>query len=209
MKKLIFAVSVALCLAGSTAHAQWVVSDPGNLAQGIVNSIQQLAQASTTATNVVKGFEEAKKIYDQGKKYYDALKQVSNLVKDARKVQQTVLMVGEISEMYVNNFGKMINDPNFSPQELSAIGYGYSQLLNESTALLTDLKQIISSDGLQMNDKERLDIIDNVHKEVKDYHNLVRYYTNKNISVSFLRAKKTGNTQRVLELYGTDNQKYW
>ena len=29
------------------------------------------------------------KIYEQGKKYYDALKSVNNLVKDARKVQQT------------------------------------------------------------------------------------------------------------------------
>ena len=54
-----------------------------------------------------------------------------------------------------------------------------------------------------------MDIIDRVYKEVKEYHSLVRYYTNKNISVSFLRAKKQNNTKRVLELYGTPNQKYW
>ena len=33
--------------------------------------------------------QETVKIYEQGKKYYDALKSVNNLVKDARKVQQT------------------------------------------------------------------------------------------------------------------------
>jgi len=149
------------------------------------------------------------KVYKQGKEYYDKLQAVNNLVKDARKVQQTVLLVGDVSEMYVQNFGKMMNDPNFSPQELMAIANGYAALLNESTALLKELKQIVSSSSLSLNDKERMDIIDRVYKEVKEYHSLVRYYTNKNISVSFLRAKKQNNTKRVFELYGTANQKYW
>ncbi|OAH70794.1 hypothetical protein AXA65_12435 [Chryseobacterium sp. FP211-J200] len=63
--------------------------------------------------------------------------------------------------------------------------------------------------NISLNDKERMDVVDRVYKEVKEYHNLVRYYTNKNISVSYLRAKKQNNTQRVLDLYGTSNQKYW
>jgi hypothetical protein len=166
-------------------------------------------QTSSTVSNVVKNFNEVKKVYEQGKEYYDQLKAINNLVKDARKVQQTVLLVGDVSEMYVNNFGKMLNDPNFNAQELTAIANGYSALLNESTELLKELKQIITSNGLSLNDKERMDIIDRVYKEVKEYHNLVRYYTNKNISVSYLRAKKQNNTQRVLNLYGTSNQKYW
>jgi hypothetical protein len=99
-------------------------------------------------------------------------------------------LVGDVSEMYVQNFGKMMNDPNFSPQELIAIANGYAALLNESTELLKELKQIVSSSSLSLNDKERMDIIDRVYKEIKEYHSLVRYYTNKNISVSFLRAKK-------------------
>ena len=45
---------------------------------------------------VLSLLQETVKIYQQGKKYYDALKSVHNLVKDARKVQQTVLLVGEI-----------------------------------------------------------------------------------------------------------------
>lgn len=152
---------------------------------------------------------EVKKVYEQGKEYYDKLKAINNLIKDARKVQQTVLLVGDVSEMYVNNFGKMLNDPNFNAQELSSIANGYSALLTESTELLKELKEIITSNGLSLNDKERMDVIDRVYKEVKEYHNLVRYYTNKNISVSYLRAKKQNNTKRVLDLYGTSNQKYW
>ncbi|MBA4153705.1 MULTISPECIES: DUF4141 domain-containing protein [unclassified Flavobacterium] len=210
MKKLMFMVCAVLMLVATpSAKAQWVVTDPTNLAQSIVNSAQEIVQTSSTVTNVIKNFKEVEKVYNQGKQYYDALKAVNNLVKDARKVQQTVLMVGDISEIYVTNFGKMMNDPNFAPQELAAIANGYSQLLNESTELLKELKQIINASSLSLNDKERMDIIDRVYKEVKDYHNLVRYYTNKNISISFLRAKKQNDSQRVLQLYGTANQKYW
>ena len=210
MKKNLFMVCTALMLAvASSAKAQWVVTDPTNLASGILNSANEIIQTSSTVSNVIKNFKEVEKVYKQGKEYYDKLQAVNNLVKDARKVQQTVLLVGDVSEMYVQNFGKMMNDPNFSAQELAAIANGYSALLNESTELLKELKQIVSSSSLSLNDKERMDIIDRVYKEVKEYHSLVRYYTNKNISVSFLRAKKQNNTKRVLELYGTPNQKYW
>ena len=210
MKKNLFMVCTALMLAvASSAKAQWVVTDPTNLASGILNSANEIIQTSSTVSNVIKNFKEVEKVYKQGKEYYDKLQAVNNLVKDARKVQQTVLLVGDVSEMYVQNFGKMMNDSNFTPQELDAISNGYSSLLNESTELLKELKQIVSTSSLSLTDKERMDIIDSVYIKVKEYHNLVRYFTNKNISVSYLRAKKANSSKRVLELYGNANQKYW
>ncbi|MNK22298.1 hypothetical protein D3C87_405720 [compost metagenome] len=209
MKNLILTIGAWAFVALSPARAQWVVSDPTNLAQGIVNTAEQIIHTSATASSMLDNFKEVQKVYNQGKEYYDALKAVNNLVKDARKVQETVLMVGDISELYVSNFGKMLNDPNFSATELSAIGNGYARLLNESTGLLNDLRQIVNASSLSLNDKERMDVIDRVHAQVKNYYNLVRYYTNKNISVSFIRAKKKNDTRRVLELYGTPDQKYW
>ena len=202
-------LTVLMLAVAPSAKAQWVVTDPANLASGILNSANEIVQTSNTVSNVVKNFKEVEKVYKQGKEYYDKLQAVNNLVKDARKVQQTVLLVGDVSEMYVQNFGKMMNDPNFSAQELMAIANGYAALLNESTELLKELKQIVSSSSLSLNDKERMDIIDRVYKEIKEYHSLVRYYTNKNISVSLLRAKKQNNNKRVFELYGTANEKYW
>jgi hypothetical protein len=210
MKKILFMVCTALMLAvAPSANAQFVVTDPANLASGILNSANEIVQTSNTVSNVVKNFKEVEKVYKQGKEYYDKLQAINNLVKDARKVQQTVLLVGDVSQMYVQNFGRMMNDPNFSAQELAAIANGYSALLGESTELLKELKQIVSASTLSLNDKERMDIIDRVYKEVKEYHSLVRYYTNKNISVSYLRAKKKNDAKRVLDLYGTPNQKYW
>lgn len=206
----VFIMCLLFILSGTQqVKAQFVVTDPTNLASGILNSANEIVQTSSTVSNVVKNFNEVKKVYEQGKEYYDKLKAVNNLVKDARKVQQTVLLIGDVSEIYVQNFGKMMNDQNFSPKEIVAIGNGYTVLLNESTELLKELKQIVNTTNLSLNDKERMDIIDRVYKEVKQYNNLVRYYTNKNISVSYLRAKKKNDAKRVLDLYGTPNQKYW
>ena len=103
--------------------------DPSNLAQSIVNTTRNVIQTTTTAENMVKNFQETVKIYEQGKKYYDALKSVHNLVKDARKVQQTVLLVGEISDIYVNSFQKMLADENYTTDELAAIASGYTKML--------------------------------------------------------------------------------
>ena len=158
MKTRVFTI-IALCLLfAGRASAQWAVIDPSNIAQSIINAGKNIAQTTTTAQNMVKNFRETVKIYEQGKKYYDALKSVNGLIKDAQKVRKTILMVGEITDVYVNSYRRMLHDSNFSPAELSAIAFGY---------------------------------------------------TNKNISVSYLRAKKRNDLDRVMALYGNANQRYW
>ena len=75
--------------------------------------------------------------------------------------------------------------------------------------MLLELKTVIKETTLSMTDKERFDLIDRVYRDVKHYRNLVYYYTRKNISVSFLRARKKNDTDRVLQLYGTASERYW
>jgi len=174
-----------------------------------VNSCREIVQTSTTAENMINNFKETVKIYEQGKKYYDALKSVNNLVRDARKVQQTIVMVGDITDIYVNSFQKMMNDENFSVEELSAIATGYTKLLEESTGVLNELKTVVNISTLSMTDKDRMDVVDKCYRDMKHYRNLVSYYTNKNISVSYLRAKKKHDLDRVLKLYGKGAEKYW
>ncbi len=200
---------MCLLFGAGRANAQWTVIDPSNIAQSIVNNSKSLVQESKTATHMVKSFQETVKIYEQGKKYYDALRSVNNLVRDARKVQQTVLMLGDISETYVTNFRKMLTDPNFTSSELSAIAAGYTRLLEEANGVLGELKNIVNITTMSMTDKDRMDIVDRCYKEMSRFRNLTAYYTNKNISVSYLRAKKKADTQRVVNLYGKGAQKYW
>lgn len=202
-------MGLACLLAAGKANAQWVVSDPGNLAQGIINTVKQIAQTSTTAKNTLDGFKETTKIFEQGKRYYDALKDVHDVIKGGVKVKKSIEMVADISEIYVRNYQKMLGDPNYTPDELSTISFGYAKLLSESADVLQDLKNVVNITGMSLSDAERLVIIDQSYKRLLEYRNLVQYYTNKNISVSYLRAKKKNDTDRVMALYGSADERYW
>ena len=197
------------CLTAGAANAQWVVHDPGNLAQGIVNSVNEMVETSETAQNAMSTFKEASKIYEQSRKYYDMLKSVNSLVSGSLKVKESVLMLSEISESYVTNYGKMLTDGNYTQRELEAIAFGYNNIMKKSSASVAGLKDIINPTGMSMTDKERLDIINRIYGEVLEYKNLTWYYTRKNIGISYLRSKKKGDSRRVLALYGTHDQRYW
>ena len=209
MKSKIFMLCVSLVLFTSNISAQWTVWDPSNFTQSIVNTSKQIVQTSTTAKNMANNFKEVQKVYNQGKQYYDALKAVNGLVKDAKKVQRTILMVGEISDIYVHSFQKMLSDPNYSIEELNAIANGYTRLLEQSNDVLSELKGVVNISTLSLSDKDRIDVVNSCYDAMLDYRNLVRYYTNKNIGVSYLRAKKKGETARVNALYGNPSDRYW
>ena len=201
-------VFLCLLLAGR-ASAQWAVIDPSNIAQSIVNTSKNVVHTSTTAQNMVKNFQETVKIYEQGKRYYDALKSVSNLVRSARKVQQCILLVGEISDIYVDGYRRMVGDENFTPAELAAIAAGYARIIEESAGELKELQDIVNPTDMSLTDKDRIDVVQRVYGVLRRHRDLARYYTRKNISISLLRAARKRDMEGVLSLYGTDEQRYW
>lgn len=206
MKKILFCLMAFMTLCTYQVKAQWTVVDPSNLAQNILT----VSKTATTASNVINSFKEMQKIYDQGKQYYDKLQSVHNLIKDARKVKETVELVSEISQIYSSNFNRMLSDRNFSVGELEAISSGYAKLLNESGNLLADIKNVVSlSNGLSMTDAERMSIIDDIHAKMLEHRNLVRYFSKKSISVSFIRSQEKGDLARVQSLYGNPSDRYW
>jgi ppGpp synthetase/RelA/SpoT-type nucleotidyltranferase len=209
MKRVIIIISVSLAVFASRVSAQFVTIDPAHIAASIVNAANQIVQTSSTVTNVVKNFQEVQKVYNQGKEYYDALKSVNNLIKDAQKVRDAILLVGEIGDIYVNSYQKMLNDPHFTFEELLAISNGYTMLLDDAAKMILEIKDVVNINGLSMNDNERMAIIDKVYWRLRQHRNLVAYYTRKNISVSYLRAKKANDTDRVIALYGNSDDRYW
>ena len=71
------------------------------------------------------------------------------------------------------------------------------------------MNEVVNITTLSMTDTERMDVVDRCYNRVRNYRNLVMYYTNKNISVSYLRAKKKNDMDRVLALYGSRSERYW
>ena len=145
MKHKLILCLVCCLLLTRTAHAQWIVTDPVNLAGNIANTIKEIATASKTVNNTLINFNEVEQLYNDTKRYYDALKKVNNLIGDAYKVKETILMVGDMTEMYVGAYKKMLSDPNYSPEELSAMAAGYAKLMERSSESLKELKSLVRS----------------------------------------------------------------
>ena len=198
MKRRILSVLfiLAVFIVPVSVQAQWVVTDPGNMVQGIVNSVNEIVETSETAQNALSTWKETTKIFEQGR------------ISGSEKVKESVLMLGDISEIYVNNFGKMLTDKNYSQKELNAISAGYNAIMKKSSRSITELKNIINPTGMSMNDKERIDLVNRVHREMTHYKELANYYTRKNLHVSYLRAKQKNEQQQVFDLYGKD-ERYW
>jgi len=209
MKKSVIILSIALVSIASQTRAQFVTIDPAHIATSIANTASQIVQTSATVSNVITNWKEVQKVYNQAKDYYDALKSVHNLIQDAKKVRDAILLVGEIGDIYVNSFQKMLADPNFTFEELTAISNGYTMLLHESADMIQEIRDVVNANGLSMTDAERMQLINYVYDKLKTHRNLVAYYTRKNISVSLLRAKRTGDNDRVMALYGNSNDRYW
>lgn len=167
-----------------------------------------MVETSETAQNALSTWKETSKIFEQGREYYDKLRKVNDLISGSEKVKESVLMLSDISEIYVNNFGKMLTDKNFSQRELNAIAAGYNTIMKKSSRSITELKNIINPTGMSMNDKERIDLVNRVYREMTHYKELANYYTRKNLHVSYLRAKEKNEQQQVFDLYGKD-ERYW
>ena len=49
-----------------------------------------------------------------------------------------------ITDIYVNSFQRMLRDGNFRPEELSAIAFGYTKLLEESNEAVSYTHLLLS-----------------------------------------------------------------
>ena len=99
----------------ASVQAQWVVSDPGNLVQGIVNSVNEIVETSETAQNALSTWKETSKIFEQGREYYDKLRKVNDLISGSEKVKESVLMLGDISRDLREQFRQDANRQEFQP----------------------------------------------------------------------------------------------
>lgn len=209
MKEHIFIVLLGSSLSVPRAHAQRIVTGPGNFAGNIVSSVKETAIVSKTAKNILDGFKEMEKLYNGTEKYYDALKKINNLIDDAYKVKECILMMGDILEIYIILYKKALSDRNFRPSGLAAMASGYIKLLERSGGSLKELKPTVKNSALSMSDHERMQQIDRIYTTLCEYRSLVLYYTRKSISVSYAHAREENSLVSARVLYGNTTNRYW
>ncbi len=154
---------ILLCLLGlslfPTAQAQWAVIDPTNLAQGILNMGNNIKAVTKTTGETLNVFKQTKALYDENKKFYDDLLTIKDFLRDTQKVGRSIKMVSDMSDMFVKDFSKFTADPRLSLDDINSYMSRYNRSIRIATEELQVLSKVVGR-GLSMNDKERMDKID-------------------------------------------------
>ena len=155
-KILLFLLGLSLF---PTAKAQWAVIDPTNLAQGILNMGNNIKAVTKTTGETLNVFKQTKALYDENKKFYDDLLTIKDFLRDTQKVGRSIKMVSDMSDMFVKDFSKFTADPRLSLDDINSYMSRYNRSIRIATEELQVLSKVVGR-GLSMNDKERMDKID-------------------------------------------------
>ncbi|GGF27189.1 transposase [Hymenobacter cavernae] len=174
---------------------------------GLQATLKALSTKANTLVNagvveqvLTKGFTEKNMLL--AKNWYDGLMQVSNTVKQYRRVRHLFERQTAIITIYSNYIGKFKADPNLRPEQVAGIVRGYTTLIQESASYLDDLTAIVSPLKSKMTDAERMELIDALDDKVTHQYDLVSYFTRRNMAMSFRQNQAAKDLATIKQLYG-------
>ena len=141
MKKKILMLCMGCFLVSLTAKAQWVVSDPGNLAQGIIN-------AANTASTVKQTVEQVNRLQTA----LDYVQKVSATVRRARMFTD---LIDRQNRLNSNCLRTLEEAEKMDMKELPGITSAVQDVVANNAAIISLTMDILGSD-LKMNDSGRI-----------------------------------------------------
>ena len=135
-----------------TAGAQWVVTDPGNTAQGIIN-------AANTASTVKQTVEQVNRLQTA----LDYVQKVSATVRRARMFTD---LIDRQNRLNSNCLRTLEEAEKMDMKELPGITSAVQDVVANNAAIISLTGDILSSD-LKMNDSERMEQLDGCLQEVR------------------------------------------
>ena len=124
----------------------------------------------------------------------DQVENVSGLIKDYKRIQETKDMLGKILDIYTTKVPKLIQDHNFTPRQAAAILQAFDIILTDSRDLVTRVLKTITIDkAFVMDDKARYDVINGVYRQVHAHYGTICYLYNKILYASYMRSHASGD----------------
>ena len=132
----------------------------------------------------------------------DAVENVSGLIKDYKRIQETRDMLGKILDIYTNKVPQLIQDHNFTPRQAAAILQAFDIILTDSRDLVTGVLNTITIDkAFIMDDKARYDVINGVYRQVHRHYGTICYLYNKILYASYTRSHASGDLKSFAFYY--------
>ncbi len=203
------AIIIMISLSETDLHAQAPVTDVGAGIQrealwtqekGILSKINWYNILIRALNGDIKGLTGELLGIDQ--KLLAGLENVSALIKDYRRVEQTREILSRTIDIYTTKLSRLIQDENFTPQQAAAIVQAFDIILNESRSLVTGVLNTITVDkAFLMDDKQRYDVINGIYQQVNSHYGTLCYLYNKILYASYLRSYESGSLKNFAFYY--------
>jgi len=220
MKKFVKAgmVGVGLFLA-STAKAEAQLNIIGEILKRVIMAIDLKVQKEQTKTIVLQDAQkqlensmqetrlaeitgwvrQQKELYDE---FYQELWQVKNVLRYYSAVKGVIDKEARLVDGYKRAYAAIMRDTHFSAEETGQIIGVYKAILDGSVAIVDELQTLINAFVTQMDDADRLGMINGLSAGIDRHYRQLQAYTQENILLSLQRAKSEGDINMIKALYG-------
>jgi ribosomal protein L31E len=152
-------------------------------------------------TEIADWTDKQKELYAQ---YYNELWQIKSAITYYKRIKELTSKQIAIVDEYKWAIGLFKKDKHFSADELQFMEKVYSGILEESVKNLDQILLVVNSFKTQMDDAERLKIINAAADKMDANYADLKKFNTQNISLSIQRAKSLDEVATLKEIYGVD-----
>ncbi|MDO6433045.1 TraG family conjugative transposon ATPase [Flavitalea sp. BT771] len=133
--------------------------------------------------------------------YYRELWEVKNALTSYHRVKDLVEQQAQLVKAYQKALSLFRQDPHFSAEELEHMGKAYGILLDQNIRNVGELTSVVTGFVTQMQDGDRLAIIDRLWEELDQQRRDFLDFTQDNILLSLQRSKSRQEIRFIQILY--------
>ena len=168
------------------------------LLQDAQKQLENIMQ-KTRLADISDWVQQQKDLYEE---YYQELWEVKNVFKYYSSVKSMIQKQARLIKGYQQAYATLTRDGHFSAEELDHIRAVYQGILRQSVSAVDQLNTVINAFVTQMDDGDRLRIINDLAADIdRNYHQL-QSFTQENILLSLQRARDGKDFIMIKSLYG-------
>jgi len=166
--------------------------------QDAQKQLENLMQ-KTRLADIADWVQQQKDLYEE---YYQELWQVKHALKYYSIVKAMIDKQAWLIAGYKQAYSAVVRDKHFSADEIGQIGGVYQGILQESTSIVEALNTVINAFVTEMDDGERLTIINSLSHRIDRNYRRLENFTQSNILLSLQRSKDEQDLNMIKALYG-------
>ena len=201
----------------ATAHAQFDII--GGILKRIIMAIDLQVQRQQTQTIILQDaqkqlenlmqktrlaeisdwVQQQKDLYEE---YYQELWQVKNTLRHYSAVKEIIDKQTRLIKGYQQTYATLSKDTHFSGEDLSHIQSICQGILQQSSLVVNQLSTLINAFVTQIDDGDRLELINELAKDIDRNYQRLRVFNQDMILLSLQRAKDEKGLNMIKSLYG-------